>query len=75
MIGALIGLLFLLIVAGFLFWAAQQLIGLIPLAEPFATLVKIVIYGLVLLVVLYALTILLGMAGISVPSFGGGHLR
>lgn len=70
MIGALIGLLFLLIVAGFLFWAAQQLIALVPMAEPFATLIRIVIYGLVLVVVLYALTVLLGMVGVHVPSFG-----
>ncbi len=73
MIGTLIGLLFLLIVAGFLFWAAQQLIALVPMAEPFSTLIRIVIYAIILLVVLYALTVLLGMMGVSVPTFS--HLR
>ncbi len=73
MIGTLIGLLFLLIVAGFLFWAAQQLIALVPMAEPFSTLIRIVIYAIILLVVLYALTVLLGMMGVSVPTFSRFH--
>lgn len=69
MIGTLIGLLFVLIIAGFIVWAAQQLIGLIPLGEPFATLVRIVMYAVILVVVLYVLSVLLGMLGIHVSSW------
>jgi hypothetical protein len=72
MIGALIGFIILLLVAGFLFWAVQQLIGLVPLAEPFATLVRICLYGLVLLIVIWGIVTLLGMVGVAVPF---AHLR
>ncbi len=75
MIGGLVGLIILIVVAGFAFWAIQQLIGLVPLAEPFATLVRILLYAIVLFVVIYAIIYLLGMVGVSVPSFGGGMHR
>jgi len=70
MIGTVIGLIFLCIIAGFLWWAAQQLLGLVSIAEPFATFVRILIAFLILIIVLYALSMLLGMAGIHVPTFG-----
>ena len=70
MIGTLIGLVILCIVVGFLWWAFQQLLPLIPVAEPFTTIIKILIAGIILLIVLYAITVLLGMAGIHVPTFG-----
>lgn len=69
MIGTLIGLLFVLIIAGFIVWAAQQLIALIPLGEPFATLVRIVMYAIILIVVLYVLSVLLGMMGVHVTQW------
>ena len=69
MIGTLIGLLFVLIIAGFIVWAAQQLIGLIPLGEPFATLVRIVMYAIILIVVLYVLSVLLGLMGVHVSQW------
>jgi hypothetical protein len=69
MIGTLIGLLFVVIVAGFIVWAAQKLIALVPMGEPFATLVTIIIYGIILIVVLYALSVLLGMIGIHVTQW------
>jgi hypothetical protein len=74
MIGALIGFIILLLVAGFLLWAVQQLIGLVPLAEPFATLVRIALYGIVLLVVIWGIVYLLGLLGVAVP-FHGPALR
>jgi hypothetical protein len=70
MIGTIIGLLFLLIIAGFIVWAIQQLIALVPLGEPFATGVRILMYFIVLVVVLYCG--LLGMAGVHVNTFGVG---
>ena len=69
MIGTLIGLLFVIIVAGFIFWAAQQLIALIPLGEPFATLVRIILYAIILIVVLYAISVLLGLMGVHVTQW------
>lgn len=72
-IGTLIGFIIWCLFAGFAFWAAQQLIGLVKIAEPFATLIRIALYGIALLIVVYALTILLGMIGISIPTFG--HMR
>ncbi len=74
MIGTVIGLIFLCIIAGFLWWAAQQLLALVSIAEPFATFVRILIAFLILLIVLYALSVLLGLAGIHVP-LGLGSFR
>ena len=75
MIGTLVGLLFLCIIAGFIWWAAQQLLAQIAIAEPFATFIRIIIAAIVLVIVLYALAMLLGMAGVHVPSFGGFNLK
>jgi hypothetical protein len=74
-ISTLAGLIFLCIIAGFLFWAAQKLMSLVTVAEPFRTFIQILLAGIVLVVVLYALTILLGMEGIHVPNFGFGQFK
>jgi hypothetical protein len=73
MIGTIIGLLLVCIIAGFIIWAVQQLIALVPLGEPFATLVRILIYAIVLIVVIYAISVLLGMVGINVGSWARLH--
>ena len=39
MIGTLIGIIFTLIVIGVLWWGIQTLMGLIPIAEPFKTII------------------------------------
>jgi peptidoglycan biosynthesis protein MviN/MurJ (putative lipid II flippase) len=69
MIGTIIGLIFLCIIAGVVWWAIQQLLPLIPLAEPFHTFVRILMVVLLVVFVLWFATILLGMAGIHVPTF------
>jgi hypothetical protein len=66
MIGTLIGLIFLLIILGVLFWAAQSLVALIPLSEPFATIIRILFILITVLVVIWVLIIVLGIAGIHV---------
>jgi hypothetical protein len=66
----IVGLIFVCLIAGFGWWAAQQLLRLVTVAEPFATFLRILLGALVLLAVLWALTILLGLAGIHVPSMG-----
>jgi hypothetical protein len=67
MIGSIVGLIFLCVILGVIWWAGQQLLALMPLAEPFATIVRILLVVILVVIVLYVLTMLLGMAGIHVP--------
>ena len=70
MIGTVIGIIFALIILGVLWWAVQQLMALIPIAEPFRTIIYILCVIVMVLIVLWIITVLLGMAGIHVPRFG-----
>lgn len=70
MIGTVIGLILLCVVLGFVWWAVQELLKLIPLAEPFATIVRILLVLVVVLIVVWAISIVLGLAGIHVNTFG-----
>ncbi len=72
MIGALIGIIFALIILGVLWWAVQQLMALIPIAEPFRTIIYVLCVIIMVLIVLYIIAMLLGMAGIQVGGFHGG---
>jgi len=72
MLGAIIGLIITLIILGVVWWAAQQLLALIVLAEPFATLVRICVTLLMVLVVIWVFIQILGIAGVHVPVFGNG---
>lgn len=67
MIGTLIGIIFACIILGVVWWAAQQLLALIPLGEPFATIVRVLLVVIFVLIVLYIVAMLLGLAGIHVP--------
>lgn len=66
MIGTIIGILFALIILGVLWWGIQQLMGLIPIAEPFRTIIYVVSVILLVCVVLWVIAALLGLAGIHV---------
>lgn len=66
MIGTLIGLIFVLIILGVLWWAAQQLLGLVPMGEPFATIVRVLLVVVAVLVVLWVLQQLLVAGGVHV---------
>lgn len=68
MIGALIGIVFALIILGVLWWAVQQLMGLIPIAEPFRTIIYVLCVVIMVLIVLWIISVLLGMVGIHVPT-------
>lgn len=70
MIGAVIGLIITCVLLGFLWWAGQKLLALIPLAEPFRTFVQILIGFLILVIVIWVFIQMLGIAGIHVPMFG-----
>lgn len=70
MIGTLIGIIFLCIVLGVVWWAVQQLLPLIPLAEPFRTIIRVLMMVILVLIVLYVIVALLGAAGIHVNTLG-----
>lgn len=70
MIGTLIGLIFLCIVLGVLWWAVQQLLPLLPIAEPFRTIIRVLCILILVIVVIWVLIALLQMAGIHVNTFG-----
>ncbi len=67
MIGALIGIIFALIILGVLWWAVQTLMALIPIAEPFKTIIYVLCVLILVLIVLWIISVVLGMAGIHVP--------
>ena len=71
MIGTLIGVIFALIILGVFWWGIQTLMHLIPIAEPFRTIIYVISVIVMVLIVLYVIAMLLGIAGIHV---GGGHL-
>ena len=75
MIGTLIGLIFFCIIMGVVWWGCQQLLALVPLAEPFKTIVRILMVVILVMLVIYVATILLGMAGIPVNNLGLGQGR
>ena len=66
MIGTLIGLILLCLILGVGWWAIQKLIALVPLGEPFATIIQILLVVIVVIIVVWAIIQLLGMAGIHV---------
>jgi hypothetical protein len=66
MIGTLIGIIVLLIVVGVIWWAIQQLLPLIPLPEPFARIIHVLLILLLVLIVLYVILVLLGSV-VSLP--------
>ena len=65
-IGTLIGIIVTLIVLGVIWWALQQLMPLIPLGEPFRTIIRVLMTVIIVLVVLWVLLVLLSAAGVHV---------
>jgi len=75
MISTLIGLVFLCVILGVVYWGCQQLLALVPLAEPFATIVRVLMVFILVVIVIYVVTVLLGMGGVHVNTFGLNTLR
>lgn len=71
MIGAVIGLIILVIFLGVVWYCIQLLIPLIPMGEPFRTILRVLMILLVAVIVLYVVLQLLGLGGIHV----GGPFR
>lgn len=69
MIGTLIGIIILLIIVGVIWWAVQQLLPLIPLPEPFARIIYVLMVVVLVLIVLYVILVLLSAAGVAVPKW------
>jgi hypothetical protein len=76
MLGSLVGLIFLIIIVGFVWWAVVgQLFPMLQpyIAEPFMTFIRIILAFILLCVILYVIAVMLGFAGIHVGGpFGGG---
>jgi hypothetical protein len=70
-IGTLIGIIITLVIVGVIWWAIQQLLPLIPLGEPFATIIRVLMMVILVLIVLWIIIVLLGTAGVHV----GGPFR
>ena len=75
MISALIGIIFTLIILGVLWWAAQRLMALVPIAEPFRTIIYVVMVVLMVVIVLWVIAAILGIGGIHVGGFDHPMLR
>jgi hypothetical protein len=69
LIGTLIGIIFAIIIVGVVWWAINQLLPLIPLPEPFARIVHVLLVVILVLLVLWVIIMLLGAAGIHVSAF------
>lgn len=72
LIAALIGLILLLVIIGVLYWGLQQILGVIPIAEPFLTIIRVIIIVIGVIIAVYVIIWLLGMAGVhvSMPHLG-----
>lgn len=66
-IGTLISIIIALIIFGVFWWAINQLLPLIPLPEPFARIIYVLLVVILVLVVLWVILSLLGFAGAHVP--------
>ena len=69
MISTLLGLILVVIILGVLWWAVQQLLPLIPMAEPFRTILRVLIVLISVILVIYVIMALLSAGGIHVNTF------
>jgi hypothetical protein len=68
MIATLISILIAVIILGVLWWAIQEIMRVIPMGEPFRTLARVVMTVIVVIVALWIVVQLLGVAGVHVPT-------
>jgi hypothetical protein len=64
MIGMLVSIILTLIICGVILWAVQQLLPLVPMPEPFARIINVLIVVIVVIVVVY---IIAGLLGVVTP--------
>lgn len=66
-IGTLVGIIITLIIVGVIWWAITQLLPLLPIPQPFAKIIHVLLMVILVLIVLWVILVLLGAAGVSVP--------
>jgi hypothetical protein len=69
MIGTLIGIIFVVIFLGVLWWGVQRLLPLIPMAEPFRTIVYVLMVIILVCIVGWIIWQLLEASGVMSMSF------
>jgi uncharacterized membrane protein YwzB len=67
MIGALIGIVLTLVILGVVWWGIQEVMARFPIAEPFGTLVRVVIIIVAVVIAVWVIVQLLAVAGVHVP--------
>lgn len=72
MIGTVLGIIIVVIICGVVWWGIQQLLPLIPMGEPFATILRVLMTILLVVIVIWVIIQLLGLAGVHVPLLSGG---
>lgn len=70
MIGTLIGIIITLIILGVIWWAISQLLPMLPLPEPFARIIHILLIVILVLIVIWVILSLLGGI-VHVPFWSG----
>ena len=64
MIGAVVQIIFAIILLGVIWWAVQQILPHIPMGEPFRTIVRVLMVVLMVVICLWVIWQLLAIAGI-----------
>lgn len=67
-VGTLIGIIITLIIIGVIWWAITQLLPLLPLPDPFRRIIHVLLVVILVLIVLWVIIVLLGAAGVRVPT-------
>ena len=75
MIGTLIGIIFVVIIIGVVWWAIQTLLPLIPMAEPFKTIVYVLMVLILVCIVGWIIWQLLEASGVMSMSFPTPNLH
>ncbi len=68
MLGAIIGILLSLVVFGVILWAVEEILRHVPMPEFLRSIVHVVIVVLIVLVGVWVVIELLGVAGVHVPT-------
>ena len=65
MIGTLVQIIFAVIIMGVIWWAVQQLLPMVPMGEPFRTIVRVLMVVVLVLIVLWIIWTLLVASGVT----------
>jgi hypothetical protein len=69
MIGTLIGLILTLVVVGVVIWGVLEILKTVPLPPQFAVVIRVLVVIVCVLVAVWVIAALLGVAGVPVRSF------